>query len=74
MKMIKILKKEYYVLSEDEVRELQKAIMYASAGTSTTRCQLKGTIMAYLNECIRECDRTDEKLDKALRIITHVSD
>ena len=74
MKMIKILKKEYYVLSEDEVRELQKAIQYASARTSATRCQLKGAVMTYLNEGIRECDRTDESLDKAWRIITHVSD
>lgn len=72
MREIKLLRKEYYVLTKKELIEIQKAIQHATDRTASARWQLDRSIMAYVKECIRECDRTDESLDKAWRIINHV--
>ena len=72
MKKIKLLRKEYYVLTEEELIEVQKAIQRATVRTASTRWLLSRSIADYVKECIKGCEDTDENLNEAWMIINHV--
>ena len=72
MRKIKLLRKEYYVLTEEELIEVQKAIQRATVRTASTRWLLSESIADYVKACIKGCEDTDENLSEAWRIINHV--